>query len=399
MHISSRRHFLKNAAILSPVLTFLPSYLTAGTGSRLRIGFIGTGPWGQQYLKQALQHKDLDVRAICETNSAAVRQSLELFTTAGRSRPDVYQDTYHTLLSRKDIDAVIIATPWHQHYEIAKAAMLAGKHVACGTVMGTTLEEHQDIVRISRQTRCQYFTLEEDSYRPDLLAVTNMVQEGVFGELQSIHAGARHDILPATPDEASLPYPVYPAVAAARILSQQKKSAYVSLQVVQQKQQYVINKPDPKKGHARLIFRSGDVNAIRLTTQQGQTVLLQMDAGKTQAVSTGFHVNGSKATWIDLFNCIDLKENGVANRIWEAGKPYLSQHAQPADLRRYKHIAAGNNYAMALQEFISVVQQPGHELSVYTAATNSMIGPMAALSLQRGGAVVHFPDFRNNPII
>ncbi|MCF6406967.1 Gfo/Idh/MocA family oxidoreductase [Chitinophaga filiformis] len=397
MHIQSRRHFLKNAAILSPVLTFLPSYLTAGAGSKFRIAFIGTGMWGQQYLKQALQHKDLDVRAICETDPVAVNRSLALFKEAGYHQPDIYRDNYQTLLSRQDIDAVVIAAPWHQHYSIAKAAMLAGKHVACGSVVGTTLEEHQDIVRISEQTRCQYFTLDEHSYRPDLLAITNMVQEGVFGELESIHAGASHHVLPATHDKAAMSYPVYPAAAVARILDLQKENTYVSLQVVQQKRQYAINKPLSGKGHTRLFFTRGEVNAICLTTQQGQKVWLQMDAGETQPVSTGFHVNGSNGSWVDLFNRIYLEDSNPVNQIWEPGKPYINQYAQQANLSRYRQIEEGNSYAMALQEFVGVMQQRD-ELSVYAAASNSIIAPMAALSAQRGGATVQFPKFRN-PII
>lgn len=389
MHIPSRRHFLKNAAILSPVLTFLPSYLTAGKGSRLRIGFIGTGLWGQQYLNQALQSKDVDVRAICDTDPKAISQSLQLFSQAGYSRPDIYKDTYKTLLSRKDIDAVIIATPWQQHYTIAKAAMLAGKHVACGTVMGATLEEHLDIVRISEQTRCQYFTLDEHSYRRDLLAVTTMAQEGVFGKLTSIQAGARHDVLPAEHDDKAASYPVYPAAAAARMLGIQQDNAFVSLRVVEEKQQYVINKPHPEKGHARLVFTSGNVRSVVLTTQQGQTLSLQMDAGQDRPVSTGFRVTGSQGTWLDLINSIYLKDQSSANHTWEAGKPYLEQYAKD-----------GDGYALALYDFVNSIQQPVKgELPVYAAAANSMIGPMADVSVQRGGATVHFPDFRNNPII
>ncbi|PWV51416.1 Gfo/Idh/MocA family protein [Chitinophaga sp. S165] len=389
MHTTSRRHFLKNAAILSPVLTFLPSYLTAGKGSRLRIGFIGTGLWGQQYLDQALQSKNVDVRAISDTDPKAIRQSLQLFSKAGYSRPDIYEDTYETLLSRKDIDAVIIATPWEQHYTIAKAAMLAGKHVACGAIMGATLEEHMDIVRISEQTGRQYFTLDEYSYRRDLLAVTNMAKEGVFGELTSIRAGARHDVLPAAHDDKATSYPVYPAAAAARMLGVKKGNTFVSLRVVKEKQQYVINKPRSEKGPARLVFTSGDVQTIELTTQQGQTLSLQMDAGQDRPASTGFQVTGSQGTWMDLINSIYLKDQSPANQIWEAGKPHIEQYAED-----------GDGYALALHEFVNSVQQPVKgELPVYAAAANSLIGPMATLSAQRGGATVQFPEFRNNPII
>jgi hypothetical protein len=399
MHTTSRRHFLKNAAILSPVLTFLPSYLTAGTGSRLRTGFIGLGPWGQQYLAQALLHRDIDVRAICDTDQTAIRAGLQLFSEAGYSQPEVYKDSYSDLLSRKDIDAVVIAAPWQLHYEIAKAAMLAGKHVACGAIMGTTLEEHKDIVRISAQTGRQYFTLDEHSYSADLLTVTNMAKEGVFGTLQSVQAGACHHTLGTADDQNPSSYPVYPAIAATRILGVEKDNPFVSLQVVKQKQDYVIKSPFNKKGQTRLFIKSGEISTICLTTKQGQTLSLQMDAGQEQPISTGFRINGTQGAWVNLYNSIYLKDQQPANQVWEAGKPYLNQYTPQADLQRYRKVAVNNGCALALQEFVGMTSQPSkQELSVYAAAANSMIGPMAALSAKRNGAIINFPDLTNPPL-
>lgn len=398
MHTTSRRHFLKNAAILSPVLTFLPSYLTAGTGSRLRTGFIGMGPWGQQYLAQALMHKDIDVRAICDTDPAAIRAGLQLFDDAAYTRPEVYKESYNDLLSRKDIDAVIIAAPWQLHYEIARAAMLAGKHVACGAIMGTTIEEHKDIVRISEKTGLQYFTLDENSYRSDLLAVTNMAKEGAFGTLESIQAGARHDVLAAKNEKAASSYPVYPAIAAGRILGVEKDNPFVSLQVVTQKQDYVVNNPHPKKGHDRLFIKRGEIRTICLTTKKGQTLSLQMEAAHEQPISTGFRVNGTNGNWVDVFNSIYLKDQHPATQVCDAGKPYLLPYTEQADLQRFKKVA-NDGCAMALQSFVTVISQPSkQEPPVYTAAANSLIGPMAALSAKRNGAVVDFPDLTNPPI-
>lgn len=367
---------MKNAAILSPVLTFLPSYLKAGTTTRLRTGFIGLGPWGQQYLSLALHHRDINVIAIADTNPTAISQSLQLFREAGYSHPSVHDNSYTSLLARTDIDAVIIAAPWQLHYSIAKAALLAGKHVACGPIMGTTLEEHLDIVQISRQTGYQYFTLEEDSYRKDLLTVTNMAKHGVFGTLESVRAGARHDQLQTVNEP---PYPVYPALAATRLLDVSKHNPFTSLQVVSEKQDHVINK------HDRLLFRNRAVNTIRLTTKKGQTLSLQLDAGTDQPISTGFQVTGTNGDWLDLIDRIRL------NNVWEPGKTHSAPYEQVADLQRFKKVG-NEGYALALQEFVNTLRDP-KETTVQTAAVNSMIGPLASLSTAQGGAVIDFPNF------
>ncbi|TWV98005.1 Gfo/Idh/MocA family protein [Chitinophaga pinensis] len=380
--------------------TYVSTFLSEGWDRfPLTHRFYWSWSWGQQYLSQALQHRDIDVRAICDTDPAAIKAGLQLFSGMGYSRPEVYQESYNDLLSRKDIDAVVIAAPWQLHYEIAKAAMLAGKHVACGAIMGTTLEEHRDIVRLSEKTGLQYFTLEEDSYRSDLLAVTNMAKEGLFGTLESIQAGARHDVLAATNEKEQSSYPVYPAIAAARILEVTKDNRFVSLQVVKQKQDYVVNNPDRKKGHSRLFFRTGEISTICLTTEKGQTLSLQMDAAKEQPIATGFRIKGTDGAWLDLSNSIYLKDQHSATNAWDAGKPYLVQHTQQADLQRFRKVTANNGYAMALQEFVNIVSSPTvQERPVYAAAANSMIGPLAALSAQKNGAVVNFPDLTNPPI-
>jgi len=394
MYITSRRHFLRNAAILSPaLLTFLPSYLRAGTGSGIRIGFIGVGSWGRQYLSQALQHSKLDIRAIYDTDAGSVKEAMKLFSEAGQSRPELTH-SYNTLLARTDIDAVIIGTPWQSHYEIAKAAMLAGKHVGCGPVMGTTTEEHQDIIRISKKTGKHYVTLDEQNYRSDLLAVSNMAQAGVFGEVHSIRAGARPDTLAAEQKGGAYPYPVFPAALTSAILGTAKGNPYVSLRVVEEQQQYAVKKPHPQNRDLRLVLTSGKVRTIQLITEKGQTVSLQMDAAKEQPVSSGFYIAGSLGSWLDLNNAIWLKESAAQrNNIWEAAQPHLDKYTADQDLRAFKRVKEDNSYALAINDFISAIQRPAGIKPVYAAATNSMIGTLAGLSAAKGGATIAFPNF------
>jgi hypothetical protein len=69
---------------------------------------------------------------------------------------------------------------------------------------------------------------------------------------------------------------------------------------------------------------------------------------------------------------------------------------------RIAFIGAGSvmGTTLALQDFVSVLQQPAASyLPVYAAATNSIIGPLAALSAERGGAVIDFPDFSNGKAV
>jgi len=379
---SARRQFIKNAAILAPAITLFPSWLTASTGSRLRLAFIGVGAWGQQYLQTALQNKNVHITAICEHDAGALQQTKQLFNKAGIAPPTLYNEgatAYQTLLLRTDIDAVIIGTPWHSHYELAKAALLAGKHVACGPIMGSTVEEHWDIVKTGKQTGKQYITLDEQSYRHDLQAITKMVTAGQLGELQTLHAGAAYHTLNDTKAMSTLPYPVYPAAATAQLLGISAGNPYISLQVQQHQQDYVIMKQQAKTGTARLFVDKGLVNIIRLTTGQQQTIYLQSHLQNDQQISTGFRVQATGGSWMD-----------ISKSVYVTGKA-LNSVALPTN---HKQSPVHETVTMALHDFVKTLQQPAsNHLGVCTAATNSVIGTLANQSAQQGGATIEFPNF------
>lgn len=394
MHVPGRRHFLKNAAILAPVLTLLPTSLSAITSSRLRIGVIGAGPWGRQYLQWALQHRQLDVRAICESNTAVLQAVKPLLNGTAYTQPDVCND-YQQLLSRKDLDAVIIATPWDQHYTIAKAALLAGKHVACGPVMGVTVQEHEDIIRTSERTNRQYFTLDEHNYRPDLMAVSNMAEQGLFGKLETIHAGAYYQTLTPAHTTNPLPYPVFPAAAIAGILGMHKGNQYQSLQVLPQQTEYVVSRLHPKTAQQRIYLMRAQLDLICLTTAQQQTVYLQSHTGTAQPLSTGFRLKGSNGHWMDVARAIHIQGQSPEDFMWEPVKPYLEQYDAPQwneSRNAYKQAPVPDGCAHALNDFVQLLQQQSYR-SVYDAATNSVIGTLAAISKANGGAPVAVPGF------
>src|SRR5690606_35627921 len=101
---------------------------------------------------------------------------------------------YKKLLERKELDAVIISTPWQFHRDQAIDAMNAGKYVGCEVIAGLTVQDHWDIVNTSEKTGIPYMTLENVCYRRDVLAVLNMVRAGEFGELVHLEGGYQHDL-------------------------------------------------------------------------------------------------------------------------------------------------------------------------------------------------------------
>jgi predicted dehydrogenase len=123
----------------------------------------------------------------------------EMISKSGKHAAKEYTggiDAYKKLLDRKDIDAVIIATPWEFHHRQAIDAMEAGKYVGCEVVAGLSVDDHWDIVKTYEKTGIPYMTLENVCYRRDVMAALNMVRQNVFGELVHLEGGYQHDLRP-----------------------------------------------------------------------------------------------------------------------------------------------------------------------------------------------------------
>lgn len=126
---SSRRHFLKTSA----VGTFTAASLNRvwGANERIHIGVIGCGGRGTyhiRWLHKTAETENLTVSAACDIwNSRRDRAKEEIRKRFDTDAP-IYKN-YKKLLVNKDIDAVTIATPDHQHLGMLADAVLAGKDV------------------------------------------------------------------------------------------------------------------------------------------------------------------------------------------------------------------------------------------------------------------------------
>ena len=127
-----------------------------------RVAMIGTGGRGTSLLGLLLA-ADAQVVAICDIVKEKAEHAAGLVTAAGQKAPELYTDGPHhfeALCARKDIDFVLVATPWNWHYPMAIAAMKGGKDVAIEVPGVTTIEECWNIVRTSEETRKHCMMLE-----------------------------------------------------------------------------------------------------------------------------------------------------------------------------------------------------------------------------------------------
>ena len=122
-----------------------PAYTAIPVGPTVNYGVIGLGVWGREIVNTLSQLPNAPVLAICDTYASMVRRTAEAAPKA-----ETFDD-YTKLLAKKEIQAVIVATPTHLHKEIVLAALQAGKHVYCEAPIAFTVEDAREIAQAAKK--------------------------------------------------------------------------------------------------------------------------------------------------------------------------------------------------------------------------------------------------------
>src|SRR6516225_8050194 len=142
---TTRRDFLRigsgavAAGAVAKVTLLEPTSLSAANlfgGDPVRFAAIGTGVKGCELLRISLRVPNVECVAVCDLydgRQTAARETLGKEVPATRS--------YKEILGRKDVEAVIVATPDHWHRKIVEDACAAGKDVYCEKPMSHTVED------------------------------------------------------------------------------------------------------------------------------------------------------------------------------------------------------------------------------------------------------------------
>jgi hypothetical protein len=211
--MKSRRTFIKQTGLVGAGLTMLPNLSFASNskpfGQKLKVGFIGVGLRGTNHINNVLLRDDVEITAICDIDPNRIAIALKIIAEAGGEKPEVFGSSdydYRNLLALKNLDAVLIATPWLWHTKMAVDSMNAGKYTGLEVSASNTLEECWDLVNTHEETGVHVMILENVNYRRDVLAVLNMVKQNVFGELLHFRGGYQHDLRFVKLNDGITPY-------------------------------------------------------------------------------------------------------------------------------------------------------------------------------------------------
>ncbi len=206
----SRRQALRSAAFGAAAIC-LPSALRAAgyrsPSDRPVFATIGLRNQGVTITSKSTQFADF--AALADVDSTVLEANLQGLEKAQKKRPDGYSD-YRRILDRKDIDAVMIATPDHWHTKISVEAMLAGKDVYCEKPLTLTIDEGKLIEKIVKQTGrvFQVGTMQRTESDQRFLQAVALVKHGRIGTVKRITCGINgmepSPVIPEAPVPAGL---------------------------------------------------------------------------------------------------------------------------------------------------------------------------------------------------
>lgn len=221
----SRRNFIKTAAVGAAGVTLFPQFLTsckqgkttdAGEGV-IRLGFIGLGQQAMYLLNGYIGMPGVEVVAGCDVYGVKRERFLKRVNEhyANNEKEinvEVYEN-YLDLISREDVDAVVIATPDHWHAFMAINACKAKKDVYLEKPLTFTIKEGQELVKAVRDNGVILAVGSQQRSDANFQHAIKMVQEGKLGKIEKINAyvGAPptpYD-LPEEPVPADLNWPLW----------------------------------------------------------------------------------------------------------------------------------------------------------------------------------------------
>lgn len=410
-----------------------PAILFGKDDRKVKIGLIGLGLRGRSHLHLLLRRNDVEIASICDIDPGAIEASQKMIREAGRKKVAAYSSgdkDFLNMLANEKMDGVVIATPWRWHTPMAVAVMKSGRYAGVEVSAANTLQECWDLVNTSEETGMPCMILENVCYRRDIMAVMNMVRQGLFGELVHMECGYQHDLREVKFNNGKQPYgggvefgakgfsearwrtehsvkrngdlyPTHGAGPVAKMLGIERGNRFEYLTATATKSrglhEYIVKHGGEDHPNAKVRFKLGDIITTIIKTANGETVMVQHDTNLPRPYSLGFRVQGTHGLWMDINNSLYIEGVSEKKHSWESDIDYMEKYDHPL-WEKFESEAVGAGHGgmdfFVINAFVeSIKRRVPTPLDAYDAASWSAISPLSEQSIAMGSVPVRFPDF------
>jgi hypothetical protein len=316
--------------------------------------------------------------------------------------------------------------------------MKAGKIVGMEVCGAMKLSDCWEFVKTYEETKTPIMMLENVCYRRDVMAVLNMVKQGLFGELVHGQGGYEHDLRGVLFNDGQSAYnsgvefgekgfseakwrtnhyvnrngelyPTHGLGPIATMFDLNRGNRMLRLTSMASKarglKKYIEEHPKGGKDHpnAKIDFKQGDVVTTQIQCANGETILLTHDTSLQRPYNLGFRVQGSEGIWQDFGwgdseqGLIYFEKQMSHTHKWDNTKTWIEQHDHPLWKRFAKEAENSGHGGMDFfvdNAFIECIKQNKEfPLDVYDLAAWYSITPLSEKSIKENGQPQDIPDF------
>ena len=146
----------------------------------INVAVVGCGYWGPNLIRNFSALPECKVRYVCDKDEKRLAHMKQLYPSVETTKD------FEKIVGDKEVDAVVIATPVHLHYELAKKALQAGKHTFVEKPMTQTSEQGNELVQIAAKKKLTLMVGHTFIYSAPVRRIKEIVKSGDIGEVQYI---------------------------------------------------------------------------------------------------------------------------------------------------------------------------------------------------------------------
>ncbi len=143
----------------------------------VKFGVVGYGYWGPNVVRNLDRLESTEVVAVCDKSPSARKKVAKLY-------PDVLvTEDPAELMSSPDIDAIAVVTPVWTHYELAKAALLNGKHIFVEKPFTSNAAQAQELIELAAKKNLKIMVDHTFLFTGAVKKIKQLLDDGALGKL------------------------------------------------------------------------------------------------------------------------------------------------------------------------------------------------------------------------
>lgn len=144
----------------------------------VKIASVGYGYWGPNVARNIYNNKKFDFYAICDKKHDRLEKAKQVYANAVK-----YLTDYDEIISNPDVDAVALAVETSAHYELAKKALLKGKHIYVEKPFTDNVAHAEELRKLADERHLKIHVDHIMVYHPAIRKIKEIIDSGEFGDI------------------------------------------------------------------------------------------------------------------------------------------------------------------------------------------------------------------------